>query len=443
MVHWARRRYFTPQPDRDCPDAGIFFEIRKTGLSRGHYVLRCGVQISQDLIRQSGGLLRLRCLPARGATHALAEAVFDIGPSLERLLDDLFLEFDLPGRLSVKVQGHVSSGLGRIHLRQAVLHAVPVGSKVDYTRIWDAVEKLPANWIRGVMIGTNGGCNASCPSCPTNKLIREHLPAGVMSMEMFKRIIDGLAHPSIRLVKNKIGLGLFGEPLMDPLIVERAKYVRQRLPNVKLLLNTNAGPFNERRHRELIDLVSRFSVHVEALSEEKYAELMAPLRAPIVFPKIERLIELAPNRVNIAVPLSRGNIDEFPALRKYWLGKGAREVAAIAFSNRTTDSLDYSARSLAPVAASCSERVGADLVIDWDGKILPCCQDFLKREPLGDLGKQSLSEALQDRRRHDFVDLLRHSHWSASKSCRDCKIDTAQQTKRALEVGGQGDAAFL
>jgi radical SAM protein with 4Fe4S-binding SPASM domain len=278
------------------------------------------------------------------------------------------------------------------------------------------------------MIGTTGSCNASCPSCPTNKTLRDHVASGVMPMALFCKIVDEIAEGGFHLERNKMGLGLFGEPLMDPHIVARVKYVRERLPQMRVLLNTNMGPFNERRHAELATLVHRFSVHVEALSPQIYAELMTPLRAEIVFPKIERLLALAPGKVNIAVPLSTRNKTEFPALRAHWMAKGARNVCDLSLSNRTVDGLGYFEKSLGPAPMTCGEGVGEDLAIDWDGTVIACCQDFLKREPLGNAGQNSVAEILTAEARARFVRKVKDGCWNELKSCRHCKMDPKGQT---------------
>jgi radical SAM protein with 4Fe4S-binding SPASM domain len=230
------------------------------------------------------------------------------------------------------------------------------------------------------------------------------------------------------LAKNKVGFGLFGEPLMDPHIVERVRYVKQRLPRMRVLLNTNMGPFNERRHGELATLIDRFSVHVEALSPEIYAELMAPLRSQIVFPKIERLLALAPGKVNIAVPLSNRNAHDFAASRAHWMAKGARNVCDLALSNRTTDDLDYLEKSLGPAPMTCGENLRDDLVIDWDGTVLACCQDFLRREPLGNANDSSVAGILEAEARRRFAGQLKAGNWNTLRSCRQCKMDPKGQT---------------
>jgi radical SAM protein with 4Fe4S-binding SPASM domain len=426
-VFVSSRQYHAPRPDAGGEgNTGVFFEYRNRMLRRGTYVLRCHIQVAEAVVAERRGRLSIRCTRSSLDSNQTptAEVSVPIGEELVAKSDHLLLRFSVSETADFDLRGHVTHGLGHIHLRRLMLHEVKLREFIDYTNETRKGAFWPQGVIRGLMIGTNGGCNASCALCPTNKEFREHLPTGVMTMALFRKIIDGVADSEISLGKGKIGLGLFGEPLMDPHIVDRVRYVRQRLPEVKILLNTNAGPFNERRHAELTGLVHKFSVHVEALSPEIYAELMRPLRSEVVFPKIERLIALAPRRVNIAVPLSKRNAGEFSALREYWLQRGAANVLDLSLGNRTTDSLDYYNQSLAPTPTACSVAVGHDLVIDWDGTVLACCQDFMKREPLGNLNDFPVSKILESALRKRFLETLKQGCWNSLQSCRNCKMDS-------------------
>ena len=431
------RRFHEPQPSRfGNGHAGYFFQYRNRLFEPGNYVLRFHIQADEDAVKDRKGVLKLQCIDPSAPIfmRRVANLAVRIGPELIAKGDDLILRFTIRKKCRLIIRGHVTQGLGRILLRSVQAHRQNPGEIIDYDNTPAQFKRWPRTRIRGLMIGTNGDCNASCSSCPTNKAVRAHLPTGIMSMDLFKKLIDGIAEGNIELEKNKMGLGLFGEPLMDPLIVERVRYVRERLPQVNVLLNTNAGPFNERRHAALIELVHRFSVHVESLDPEIYEQLMEPLRAHVVFPKIERLIALAPGKVNIAVPISRYNKDEYQELKRYWLGKGARHVEDLALSNRTTDSLSYRDQSLGPTPTACSGAVGFDFVVDWDGKVLACCQDFMKREVLGDLTKNTVREILESQRRREFAATLSQGCWNALESCRHCKRDLQSARSEQAEA---------
>jgi radical SAM protein with 4Fe4S-binding SPASM domain len=249
-----------------------------------------------------------------------------------------------------------------------------------------------------------------------------HLAQAPMPWPMFTRLIDQLAASGL-YVEKQISFGLFGDGLMDPLVVERARYVKKMMPDVFLAINTNGGPFNERRHGELIGLVDRFSVHIEGITPEIYERLMPPLRAENVFPKVERLLELAPGKVNIACPISSVNVDDFPALREHWESRGAHEVHILTFTNRTTDKLGFYDYALAPTAGCCRQEVAYDFIVDWDGKVLACCQDFTRGNEIGDLNHESVGQILANAKRRELFDALGNGQWSRFSSCRNCKFD--------------------
>ncbi|MHB8530040.1 MAG: hypothetical protein ACYC8V_11095 [Caulobacteraceae bacterium] len=164
-----------------------------------------------------------------------------------------------------------------------------------------------------VILGTTGTCNASCVHCPTGKAETAHVPRGPMPIELFKKIIDGIADLGIQ-VDGAIGFGLFGDGLVDPLVVQRSQYLRTKLPSVSLWVNTNGAAFNTERHLPLNEFITVLSLHCESLIPETYNYLMQPLRAERVFPKYEQILAAFPNKVNVSVPASRKNVDELPCL---------------------------------------------------------------------------------------------------------------------------------
>ena len=126
-------------------------------------------------------------------------------------------------------------------------------------RIWslnsgENGDATPAESNGQVILGTTGTCNASCVHCPTGKAVTSHVPRGDMPMELFNKIIDGIADLGITV--GAIGFGLFGDALLDPLVVERARHLRSRLPLVPLWINTNGAAFSRAKHSSLNDLVS-------------------------------------------------------------------------------------------------------------------------------------------------------------------------------------------
>jgi radical SAM protein with 4Fe4S-binding SPASM domain len=154
--------------------------------------------------------------------------------------------------------------------------------------------------------------------------------------------------------------------------------------------------------------------------------MMRPLRAEDVFPKVEMLIRECGRTVNISYPVHKKNFRETGALREYWLSRGANAVAPQLLFNRCTDSLGF--RELAvgtPVPTNCPREVAADLIVDWDGAVLACCQDFQKRKVIGDLKVESVRETLASPARKEFFEQMRDGRWQEVVTCKECFHDTA------------------
>ena len=160
--------------------------------------------------------------------------------------------------------------------------------------------------LNAVGIGTTGTCNASCVHCPTGKESTANSPRGTMPMPLFRKIIDGIADEGVA-IDSHIAFGLFGDGLVDPLVVERARYLREKLPDALFSVNTNGAAYNRAKHAALFDHVTLLSLHCESLTPATYDYLMTPLRAKNVFPKYEAILKDFPGKVRVSVPVSRAN----------------------------------------------------------------------------------------------------------------------------------------
>ena len=278
--------------------------------------------------------------------------------------------------------------------------------------------------LRCVILGTTGICNASCIHCPTGKLETDHVPRTAMPMALFEKIVRSLANGGYTIAVQ-MSFGLFGDGLLDPLVVERAKLLRSIMPTVRLSVNTNGAAYNRDRHRPLIPYTSILALHVESLNPTVYNNLMSPLRAERVFPKIEQVLEGFQGKVAVSIPATRLNRDELLQMRQYFLERGALYVSFDRLSNRCReDRTVFDSLSLGiPHKTRCSSAALKDLVIDCDGMVLACCNDFQRLEPVGDLSKEALADVLASKRRTKIARMLDAGEWSRIKTCNNCYAD--------------------
>ena len=85
-------------------------------------------------------------------------------------------------------------------------------------------------------------CNADCIMCPNSIMER---PIVKMDMDLFKRIVDEFAAENLPLIKF-VFAGI-GEPTLDPLLPEKIRYLKEKIPAVPVQLTTNASLLTERR----------------------------------------------------------------------------------------------------------------------------------------------------------------------------------------------------
>ena len=332
-------------------------------------------------------------------------------------LRKLALLFQKWGKMA-KFRDHLV--LGRAALRAALLldSSLPLARRELRTALPRARGSVPH--LTSVGIGTTGTCNASCIHCPTGKASTSNSPRGTMPMSLFRKIIDGIVEEGVR-VDSHIGFGLFGDGLVDPMVVERAIYLHERLPDVVFSVNTNGAAYNSAKHKVLFPYVTLIALHCESLTPDTYDYLMTPLRAKNVFPKYEQILRDFPGKVRVSVPVSRANRDELQGIREWFMSRGAKEVVFDPMASRCMEDRSlFDKLSLSPSRIRCDAEVARDLIVDCDGAVLSCCQDFVREQPIGNLAIETFQETMTNLARRAFVQKMVDGKHDEISTCSRC-----------------------
>jgi radical SAM protein with 4Fe4S-binding SPASM domain len=281
----------------------------------------------------------------------------------------------------------------------------------------------PKEYIDCVIVGTSSLCNASCLHCPTNKPDTEHLPQGAMPAGSFESIIDQLA---LNYRVGRMGFGLYGDPLTDPNIVARVGYARSKLPQTRLNISTNGAAYTPSKHVPLIDSLDQVSLHVESLDPKVYDIVMAPLRLERVLDKIEMILRDFSSKVDVIVPVHKLNLAERETMAEYFLSRGCRLVDFTQITNRcSVPDSTFNRLAFAPEHPRCrSDMLGKNLILDWDGTVFPCCNDFKKELPIGNLMHETVRQTWQSSARAEFGRQLDQGNWATMSTCRSCLWDS-------------------
>lgn len=247
-----------------------------------------------------------------------------------------------------------------------------------------------------IQIQTVAACNAFCIFCPHGKTKRP-LPKGRMDWDLYKAIID----ECVRHRMWRISPYLMNEPLLDPDIGERIRYIssKKKFPTYTKI-NTNASLLTEETARDLLDSgLDILTCSVHGIVKEKYEKTMVGLKLEEVLDNIDRFLDLKKKlkkkKPELRITMIRTKLIEpdVEKIREYW-GKRGVHVSIRPMSNRANPqiaALDISAKPLEPFYWCV--RPMEQAYVNVRGELLLCCNDWEQTTILGDLKTQSLEEA--------------------------------------------------
>jgi radical SAM protein with 4Fe4S-binding SPASM domain len=254
-------------------------------------------------------------------------------------------------------------------------------------------------------------CQLSCPMCPAGLPAADNPFPGFgefMDEEMFleaMREAEGIGIPSIRL-------GLTGEPLMAPdadLWVSEAA----RRGFVDLALITNGQLLDRETSERLIKAgLTRLMVSVDAATEETYSIVRPGGDFERLVGNIESFLR-ARSELKSRLPLLRASFVVMDVNRSE-IGAFREKFSPLADYLAFQDYLNVVGRdSLATKGASspgtgpaalpgegeffCPDPL-TRLAIHANGGLFPCCSDFGRLEPIGNISRDSLREAWNSER---------------------------------------------
>ena len=211
--------------------------------------------------------------------------------------------------------------------------------------------------FRQVAIETRTDCNLRCEFCPQSSNPR---PQQVMSQEMFKKIIDDLAAIDY---SGRIMPFANNEPLLDDRLVGFVAYARKQCPLSELHLLTNGV----------------------GLSVDTVKELLAAGIDDLVINDYRKDRAKNPFRVS-------GNLAPIAELSQEMLQKKVRisfRSSVGILTNRAGSCKGHKTRL--PLSQLCI-RPFYQMIIQPNGEVVLCCQDYTYEENMGDARTTSVAD---------------------------------------------------
>jgi len=235
-----------------------------------------------------------------------------------------------------------------------------------------------------------GRCNAACTFCPlTDRSYYEvhGRPAGIMSWELYTKIVDEAAG-SDKI--DQLCITGLGETLLDAMLPKRIKYAREKRPDWFIDYYTNGFSLTRKKFLETSEAgVSCVSVSLNAVRADQHAKIMGV--SPKVFDRVVRNIEDAigstPRRghpqIQVKAVMDGTNFtsDDMRSFYYRWghrSGGGYGQVVLEsnwAGENENERTVDY--------AEACGRALG-QIYVTFDGIVTMCCLD-----PLGNFAREA------------------------------------------------------
>lgn len=274
-----------------------------------------------------------------------------------------------------------------------------------------------------VVIENTNVCNSHCFMCPHDVMKRR---LGTMDSALFRRIID----QCVALGVKTVSLHGFGEPLTDRLFVERAKYAKDRgIPHVGTTSN-GALMTADLAEAAILAGLDQINFSLDAYSREAYGKIRVGLPFEVVMNNVRDFINLRNNLgrrkplVTVDLIENQHNQGETKPFINRW--KGIADLVNIttlhtwAGSYREKVGSGQLHRKSEVIKREPCRFLWTDMVINWDGRVSACCQDYEANLVVGDATKTPLKEIWRGK----VLSFLREKHLAGRMEeiplCRNC-----------------------
>lgn len=277
-----------------------------------------------------------------------------------------------------------------------------------------------------IHMATVNTCNARCHFCVYSKP-ENTLPKGVMSMDLYKKIIDEAATiPQI----DSIAFSALGEPLLDRFLVERVAYARKMRPDwTPFELYTNGVGLTHEKFDALRDAgVDSLTISLNAVTPKQHEHIMGLKgKFGIVCEHADYARKNHQGKVDVLVKAVRDDKDfTLDDQIRFYLTWGMRlrpdlmpgHGQVVWMCNWAGGVPTVDGREIEP--DSCCNRALYQLSILWDGKVTMCCYDPLNTFPLGDLNTQTIKEIYNSEKYVTFREDHYNERASKYELCKGC-----------------------
>lgn len=283
-----------------------------------------------------------------------------------------------------------------------------------------------------VRIENTNHCNAHCVMCPREKMTRKK---GFMSFESFKKIVDQCAELDVKMTH----VHGYGEPLLDPLIFKKIKYIKDKgIPETYMV--TNGSLLTEENIRKLIESgLDAMNISFYGFTKETYERIHKNLNFEKTRDNVKNFFRIRKEmgketpKTHLTFLSYEDNEKEKQAFLDFW--KDIADDTRVSHLHNFGDGREYRPVRKDIKRISCGHIFFLhSMQILWDGKVVPCCIDTDGMIVLGNANDNSLLDIWNSEKFKKFREDHRECRFEKYPLCDNCdQLDPEHQLERKFK----------
>lgn len=294
--------------------------------------------------------------------------------------------------------------------------------------------------IRSINLSLSNRCNAKCIWCPTTRGTKYNSD---MPFDLVKKIIDEASSEDFPDGLEYVCLSENGEAIYNKDFLDICRYIRKKLPKVKIDLMSNFGMMTEELSASIIKekLIDQITINIDGHNDKTYRSVKKISFTSITrnfrkfielrkkyFPELDvRINCLTSFEYTLTVNAVLGNLpeqvkDNIPysdaSLVKKELSKfmdfdndshaGFVESKSGFWAERESVKRYQARTGIKNEDLECPmlDRVKSDIFVAPNGNWYPCCLDDNNDISLGNINTNSILELFNSEKRKDFINKL-------------------------------------
>lgn len=238
-------------------------------------------------------------------------------------------------------------------------------------------------------------CNLNCIMCPRRKMTRE---IGMISFGLFKNIID-----QIKDYDTHVLLHGFGEPLFHPQLDKMINYCAKN--GLTTELSTNAAILNKENASKILNgELDKIIISSDGITKETYEKVRSGANFEqtkdniVNFLKLKREMSFKKPYTVLQIIQMNETEKEIADFKKQW-EPYADEILIKRFTTwgeqvegiKELSKIEHRFRSVSEPRYPCL-WLWTNVVVQWNGDVVPCCFDYDSKCILGNLKEKTLVE---------------------------------------------------